>query len=461
MMGDHNGIIRTAKDAVLCKSSSSFLRNDDDSVCLPNGADGILSVETVEKKRLQNPLLNRMYHTRYQIVHKTLSRCLNVLRPLHSDKRIKVKQNQILLLGAGIDISFEELYSKSAHIFAVDFPEIIMARNMVLSASQAVDSHGPEHSRRSRSISIAGDLRLFDDIWAQLLVDGFDSSCPTVVLIECVLCYIDTTAVQQLLIKLSEVLCKESFLILYDPMLPSSSSSSSTSPFVSSARSTTMSPTTSSSLSDGTSSNNNKFRQMMADKFESRKAPIQHTIESKKSQSNFMESCKWNFRKIFNMFEAQHYFLTAEERSVSILLEPFDEFASLALLHGLYSITVAGLDSDLFDTFLLQSYQGNKNVNTIISVPNTIISVSNNRDSRCCSQCDNNRNLSSCIKCQTDGRTQINLSECLIGPPAVGDEITAANILQSHSPIFDENSSNALLQRTFFAESRLNSLIKR
>jgi O-methyltransferase involved in polyketide biosynthesis len=82
------------------------------------------------------------------------------------------------------------------------------------------NKEGIEINQNRKSISIAGDLCDFDDIWKKLLLNGFDVDSPTIVLVECVLCYIDTPSVKLLLRKLSGNL-KESLLIIYDPMLPS------------------------------------------------------------------------------------------------------------------------------------------------------------------------------------------------------------------------------------------------
>jgi O-methyltransferase involved in polyketide biosynthesis len=81
------------------------------------------------------------------------------------------------------------------------------------------NKEGIEINQNSKSISIAGDLCDFDDIWKKLLLNGFDVGSPTIVVVECVLCYIDTPSVKSLLQKLSGNL-KESLLIIYDPMLP-------------------------------------------------------------------------------------------------------------------------------------------------------------------------------------------------------------------------------------------------
>ena len=437
----------------MCKLSSNFLRSNEES-------------ESVAKMRPQNPLLNRIYHSRYQVVHKTLSKCLDLLRALKSVECIKRKQNQILLLGAGIDISFEKLYAKSESIFAVDLHEIINERNLALHAAESCSERNTEHPLRRGSISIVGDLRSFDDIWRKLLIEGFDSQCPTVVLVECVLCYIDTSAVQQLLMKLSKLLCDKSFLIMYDPMLPSSDSSSHFTPYYSMI-STPNSPS---------NSNKTDFKQMMSNKFESRKAPIRHSIKSKANQRAFMKSCEWNYLKVFSIFEAQRYFLTSEERSVSILSEPFDEYSSLALLHNLYGITLACLDSNLFDTLLSQSYQGNKIASVIISSPNTVCLMPNTfiLPIQSCSDVStdnfktqntilNDKSSNSMINIDvSNGQSKICQIDLLLPSVGiVGAEVNDAEILKGSSATSKEYSLRTIFQRIVLAESRLYSLAQR
>jgi hypothetical protein len=346
-MEERNGVMKTAKEAILCKASSAHFFHNKDVNAIGNidnkinkvyegssqskfSCDGGKSTSDTsksninnqncnasvsalntnskvgskpEKKRLQNPLLNRLYHTRSLLIHKMVSKCLSTYKESYNTRQESFKNNnndenkkgccnfdssriigdkdktvqnsdnmesksnsntdskccQLLLLGAGIDISFEKKYSHLADIYAVDLPEIIIERDKLLSHNEGGDTpdnglqninninndsnnersiekvevrdykcnkQGAEVNQNSKSISIAGDLCDFDDVWKKLLLNGFEVDCPTIVLVECVLCYIDTPSVKSLLQKLSGNL-KESLLIIYDPMLPSPPSSPS------------------------------------------------------------------------------------------------------------------------------------------------------------------------------------------------------------------------------------------
>ena len=327
-MTDRQGITRTAKEAMICKMSSSSL-----SCEAPDAHRAPNEEQKAMKKITQNPLLNRMYHTRHVIVHKMVSSCL---------KSFKINQNttlhqnqtcQLLLLGAGIDVSYEKLYSDSAAVFSLDLPEIISERKAALSVIQTEETfikNTVKDTFAAKIVAVPGDLRSFSSAWDSLLANGFDKECPTIVVLECVLCYIDTPSVEKLLSHLSGHLCKKSVLITYDPMAPRSSYSQSL---------------TSIPMCNG-------FAQMMADKFEDRKAPILHSVETKEIQKKFILSCKWEHVLTLNMYQALHCFLTADERRISILLEPFDEYTSLASLHKLYGITCASLDGILFAQYL-------------------------------------------------------------------------------------------------------------
>jgi ribosomal protein S18 acetylase RimI-like enzyme len=477
-MEERNGVMKTAKEAILCKASSAHFFHNKDANAVSSSDNEINGVDDKsshpnfscegdgkgatkgtsdtsksdhinsqicnasisamlgnrdstdsrkvgskqEKKRLQNPLLNRLYHARYLLIHKMVSKCLNTFKrntenhimghernKNHNDSAgrnsicnsdcakiigdddmdSKSTSNtcskccQLLLLGAGIDISFEKQYSNLANIYAVDLPEIIIERDKILSRNEGEDTedngrqdvdntninsncersvkkfkerngeHNKERieiNRDRKSISIAGDLCDFDDIWKKLLLNRFDEDCPTIVLVECVLCYIDTHSVKSLLQKLSSNLSKDSLLIIYDPMLP-------TPPVFSPSRSLPLSSNDTTCSSASTSHNkkktfNNEFSKMMQDKFSERNAPIRHCIPSTRRQQNFIQTCNWKFANSFNMHEASQLFLSTHERSISTVLEPFDEFSSLALLHKQYSVTLGGLERFSFESSL-------------------------------------------------------------------------------------------------------------
>ena len=322
------GVAKTAKEAIICKSSSSLLCNDCGGLQKPRMGDG-----DGFKCRRQSPLLNRIYHSRNQLIHKMVASCLRTLQSHGNDAVLGEFHPQLLLLGAGVDVTFEKLYSNSAKIFAVDYPEIILERKTALSGIQFdKDSGVNESSLESNSSSlISADLCDFDDVWMKLSRSGFNVDCSTIVLIECVLCYIDSLSVQKLLKQLSNHLTRQSILITYDPMVPKPSNDSTLSKL---------------------SVRRSDFTQMMADKFTERNAPILHNIKSIEMQETFHKLCGWQYVTAMNMYTASRCIMTSEERKIPIIAEPFDEFTSLAILHKLYNVTLASLSEQLFLSFL-------------------------------------------------------------------------------------------------------------
>ena len=320
-MATRAGVAKTAKEAIICKSSSSLLGNDCGGLQKPRMGDG-----DGFKCRRQSPLLNRIYHSRNQVIHKMVASCLRTLQFHENDA---VLNPQLLLLGAGVDVTFEGLYSNSTKIFAVDYPEIMLERKTALSDIRFdKDSGVSESFLESNSPSlISADLCDFDDLWMKLSRSGFNAECSTIVLIECVLCYIDSSSVQKLLKQLSNHLPPQSILITYDPMVPK--------------------PSINSTLSN-LSVTRSDFAQMMADKFTERNAPILHNIKSIEMQKTFNKLCGWQYVTAMSMYTASRCVLTPEERMIPISAEPFDEFASLAMLHKLYNVTLASLSEQLF-----------------------------------------------------------------------------------------------------------------
>ena len=319
------GVIKTAKEALVCKSSSSLLTNDSGGLQKPRIGDG-----DGARCRRQNPLLNRLYNSRNQIIHKMIRSCLGMLKSHGVDAVLRKSDPQLLLLGAGVDVTFERLYSKSATIFAVDYAEIMLEREAALSEILTKKKSEVCEScfEINRSSFICADLCDFSDLWTKLIAAGLDTKCPTIILIECVLCYIDSSSVQKLLKQLSNHLPQQSILITYDPMVPK--------------------PSVNSPLSALNTRRRSDFAQMIADKFTERNAPIQHNIKSTEMQEKFQKSCGWQYVRAVNMYTASRNILTREERQISILAEPFDEFASLAMLHKLYNVSFASLSEQLF-----------------------------------------------------------------------------------------------------------------
>ena len=286
---------RTAAEAQTCKVSS--LRLSHPSIAWGTGR--------------QTPLLNRFYHARSKLVHRMVSYSIDTLA------LSKQHGVQLLMLGAGLDTSLEIACNECTHvttIFAVDLPEVIEARQRV---ATSVNNKGV--------ILVSADLRDVKTLWQRLQDQCFNCAIPTVVLLECVLCYIDTSHVTSLLSSLSENLHGGAMMVLYDPIVPHNHSS----------------------LDSHKTSHG--YSHMLYSKFKERGAPLLHCLDSIESYQNFIQSCcHWPHVTCYNIHDALRCFFTAVEREIPCTAEPFDEFNALALLNRMYGVTLAGNDGVSF-----------------------------------------------------------------------------------------------------------------
>ena len=118
------------------------------------------------------------------------------------DGATAIMNEQLLILGAGLDTWYHHCCRRSFH---VDY-ENIVSDYMLANVSP-------------NTCLVSADLRDLNSLEAGLLHNGFDFNKGTVILIECVLCYIDMKHVKALLSYLSGKLTT-SILLLYNPILP-------------------------------------------------------------------------------------------------------------------------------------------------------------------------------------------------------------------------------------------------
>jgi hypothetical protein len=275
-----NNIERTATEALHCKT---IVHQQ-----LIQKVQGSLAGE---KPPSQHPVISRVYYFRYLLMHRLINDAITVLDSLSSSK------SQLLILGAGKDDSYAERFSGTHSVFSVDLPSVV------------ADRCGGSSSTSS-SIFIAADLRDTSLLDEALCSVGFVSANPTVVVLECVLCYINTEDVARLLTYLSQLLLN-SILILYDPLFGSA----------------------------GNMRDRNGFLSMMKSKFQSRGAPILFNMKDSNAYINFLGTCGWHYSVSEPMSRCINVFATESDVKSSSLLGPFDEAASLALLHSCYHIT--------------------------------------------------------------------------------------------------------------------------
>lgn len=269
------GVMKTAVEALTCKSAA--LGNKE-------------SIDGSSAAHRKTPLLNRIYHTRSKLMHKLVSCGLEAFKGYSGT----LAEPQLLLLGAGLDTSYNS-YTSSA--YGVDFAHVISQRASIASDKPAIKL-------------IVGDLREVDVLLGDLEGAGFNVTVPTVVLLECVLSYVEPIAAQRLLSTLSKRL-HNATMVMYDPVL---------------------------AYNDV---NSNGLARMMQEKFAERSAPLLSCAHSVAQYMSNLRQAGWNHVTAASVNQAAQLYLSAAERRANVLSEPFDEFASLALLQNCYAVAVA------------------------------------------------------------------------------------------------------------------------
>jgi tRNA wybutosine-synthesizing protein 4 len=164
---------------------------------------------------------------------------------------------------------------------------------------------------------VVGDIVQVDNLLFDLERSGLNLSAPTVILLECVLSYVDQKSANLLLSTLASRF-SEATLIMYDPVLPYSNSSCAGLAF------------------------------MMHQKFNERQAPLLSCAQSAAQYMNNLRTAGWMHVTAMSVNQASKLFLSAVERKEGTLSEPFDEFASLALLQNYYAVGIASTQSGAF-----------------------------------------------------------------------------------------------------------------
>jgi hypothetical protein len=314
-----SGVIRTSREALACKASAR----------VSSGSERGRDADSAKRK---TPLLNRIYQTRSNIMHK-LVQCAARSAP-------GAVQVQLLLLGCGLDTSYN---AYAARVYAVDFESVVRERE---SASASASASTP-----FRVAYLGWDLRERGLLTA-LRGKGFDPQAPTVVLVECVLGYIDRESVDALLQELSSLACAA--LLLYDPLLPKHSVGDGN------------------GVGDGTGDGDG-FASMTLQKFATRGAPLLSCNSSPTQYASTLRRVGWLHSTAVSVNGAVCAFLSPEERTGNAragagagggsinrditYVEPFDEFASLALLQNSYAVALASNNSSWFGG-LMQALTG-------------------------------------------------------------------------------------------------------
>ena len=308
-------------------------------------------VAHARKGNTSNPLLFHMYRARSRCVHAAIRRILKIY-----EAAFQQQAPQLLLLGAGLDVSFQSDLCYAAfqqRIFAVDLPEIIHHRETTLArpdvtidAGTAADSSTrpatiPASAPAAACVNIAIDLAAPPSfsphpLLAALSSRGFDFARPTVVLTEMVLGYLSEPAVRHLLTSVSSALQGPAFLVSYDVALD----------------------------------DRDAYSQTLKSQFLRRGAPLQCCHPSHALHYDMLQNCGWlgatcsisRAQRIYHPeimlmdeSEAVERSQTRQNRGKDVTGEGeragreqseeedmmFDEFAALAMLHSRYALSVA------------------------------------------------------------------------------------------------------------------------
>lgn len=277
----NSAICRTALDALHCKQSAQHF---------------LLGQTCEQKLHRQTPLLNRFYHLRARSLHTAVQSAVTAFQTSGCESI------QLLLLGGGLDTSFEAHF-QHMKVVVVDLPEVLAYRR--------------KNCPPSNSVLVEGDLRDMSKVVGHLSAAGFDWHAPTVVLAECVLCYLHPAAVQATLTALATRL-PMGVLIAYDPMLNLSAD-----------------------RADG-------LAHMLASKFAERGAPLLTVHPDRDHILRQLYQCHWQHNTCLTVCEYMQTILTAADRRIDLQAEPFDEHADLMLLCQRYSISIASTNALVF-----------------------------------------------------------------------------------------------------------------
>ena len=233
MLNGEDGVMKTAVDALSCKLSYLSVRNGS----MEKEKDKGISLHEKQQQR-QTPLMNRLYYYRTTFVNLAIDACAHSLRPLVStsvscplktvpppspsplaapSQSLSISTSetesepehspfstngeaallQVVVLGAGLDMSiddkFRECY-KPNRVFAVDFPAILEKR---------ANLRGPKcksglTNTITDPVAVPADLRDPGLIF-RLKEAGVVPSFPTLVILECVLPYLQRQETMNLL----------------------------------------------------------------------------------------------------------------------------------------------------------------------------------------------------------------------------------------------------------------------
>jgi hypothetical protein len=316
----------TAVHAIACKSSAHRRGYAQESQGQGQGQDYKIvasgaAAPRCPKKNYQTPLLNRMYYCRVVAIRAmlgvavdaigrelTLSLSAGAATPGPGSSR----NIQLLVLGAGFEL-FDDL-PEHVTVFLVDLPGITAARR---EADRDREGAGPGRGRGGIRL-VAADLRDTAQLLTNLASAGFETALPSIVLLESVLSYIGDAHVNSLLQCLRSSIPWVNLLV-YDVTLPKARGG---------------------------------FAQYTQKSFERGKAPLLSARASPLEFALNLRSTGWPHVCSCTVQQALTLFVSPDRARMPMALEPFDEFAALAVLNKQYIVAFAGNNFHQFQSML-------------------------------------------------------------------------------------------------------------
>jgi len=205
------GFPKTIQDEATRKTAGDAWFSKISSAELGYFTDGYSKFFTKNKRKMM-PLINRGTWTRVFSVRTLVN---NFLSKFPTDKI------QIVSLGAGFDWNFFyyqenvlEFNERDLHYFEVDFEDITAQKIDIIKQHSEIEelifkdaepSYEEGMIQTERYTLLSWDIRQVDDLEDKLVQAGLDKTIPTLVLTECVLCYMNSEDSSQIIAKIAEM----------------------------------------------------------------------------------------------------------------------------------------------------------------------------------------------------------------------------------------------------------------
>jgi len=205
-------ITKTCEDAVSSKASCARLGYYKDPFV------SAMSAKVVKK----SPLINRGYWARIQILETAIGEFLELN---------KGRNVQILNLGAGLDTLFFRMHNAGAtanvsKFVEIDFPEVI-SRKLVAIQTKPVFQNitkgwkfSLKDCKGDKYVAFGGDLEQLEDVYSLLKANDINFAAPTLILSECVMCYMNVKASDELIKWSANAFSGNLAMLVYEQILP-------------------------------------------------------------------------------------------------------------------------------------------------------------------------------------------------------------------------------------------------